>query len=332
MLTALTVRESIIPLIDANRDASKLTKNFDPAVKMKWEMKQGELYSNNAAPSVLQIPYQPPEEYDFKIVFTRLTGVDMIGQILVANTHQFHWTMGNKNNKFAGFESQEGFKGPAVPFAMENGQKYTSVVEVRRSGVKGYVDGKLLSEYRTDYFEMSLSSYWKIPNPLAIGVTSWGNNCVFHSIELIEIGTKGVNNATVPTSTGAAGRVDVGNTSTGEKHWISKNATYTASSTLDRFDPQPTLLNGESATHRGGGDTTGFSFHTKDENDAHIVIDLGGTFRIDSFEVMNRNNRDSDDRARTLTMWVSESKAGPWKEVWRTIDSRTVKAVSMKCR
>ncbi len=109
-----------------------------------------------------------------------------------------------------------------------------------------------------------------------------------------------------------------------EKRWISKNATYIASSIQPGFDPMPALLNGERPAHRGGGEVVGFSFHTKEEENPFIVVDLGRTCRIENFEIVNRNHRDAGDRARTLSMWVSSESTGPWTEAWKAAKAESM--------
>jgi len=107
------------------------------------------------------------------------------------------------------------------------------------------------------------------------------------------------------------------------KRWISKDATYTTSSVYMNFDAKPTLLNGEKpAVSTGKGD--GFSFHTNSEEDAHIIIDLGGPCVIASLQITNRTLEKTRAKAKTLTVWISTSKDGPWTEVWRAADAALV--------
>ncbi|HLX60890.1 MAG TPA: hypothetical protein VKX17_06370 [Planctomycetota bacterium] len=181
---------NLIRLIDVRRDISKVHRDFAP-LKPKWEIKQGELISNEAAPNVLQIAYQPPAEYDYTIVFTRNTGNDAVLQVLCANGHQFGWIVASDAGKYARFELIDGNKGHGIAVALTNGQKYTSTVEVRRSGVKAYLDGKLIAEHNTDFHDMTLDPYFKIPDTTVLGISTWGSSYTFHSIEVIELSGPG---------------------------------------------------------------------------------------------------------------------------------------------
>ena len=101
------------------------------------------------------------------------------------------------------------------------------------------------------------------------------------------------------------------------QRWISKDATYTVSSIYLHFKPMPSLLNGENPAYSTDpGD--GFSFHTNNEVNPHVVIDLGVAYQISRFEIASRGTTTpTDQKTKTLTMWVSNQDAGPWTEVWR---------------
>ena len=54
----------LLPLIEVEKDA----------VNGKWVLNKGMLESDRSERSCIQLPYRPPEEYDFRIVFKRLDG------------------------------------------------------------------------------------------------------------------------------------------------------------------------------------------------------------------------------------------------------------------
>jgi hypothetical protein len=65
-----------------------------------------------------------------------------------------------------------------------------------------------------------------------------------------------------------------------------------------------------------------FTFHTRNEPNPFILIDLGKPYEIESLEIINRKiagatDRPILDRARTLTAWTGPTESGPWEEVWR---------------
>src|SRR6185295_177300 len=88
----------LIPLIDAKKDA----------LQGKWEVNGTELLSLEGSPARLQIPYQPPAEYNYKIVFTRQSGTDNIAMIMPKNRTQFNWILAGHGGSEAGFENVNG--------------------------------------------------------------------------------------------------------------------------------------------------------------------------------------------------------------------------------
>lgn len=91
--------------------------------------------------------------------------------------------------------------------------------------------------------------------------------------------------------------------------WISKEATYTASSQFLSFQPQPHLLNGKVLIDE-------FAFHTLKEENPYIIIDLGSVKKVRAAQIFQRADC-CQERAATLTMWISTDKAS-WKKVWQT--------------
>lgn len=54
----------LMPLVDVSKDAIKGT----------WELKDSRLISRPFKSANLELPYHPPEEYDFHVTFTRQSG------------------------------------------------------------------------------------------------------------------------------------------------------------------------------------------------------------------------------------------------------------------
>jgi len=107
----------------------------------------------------------------------------------------------------------------------------------------------------------------------------------------------------------ALAKVVVNNWRTRTDGWISKNATYKASSIIKRWTTDPEkLLNGK-PYHND------WAFCTEKEPNPYIIITLDKPYAIDEVHVVNRV-KSCLDFARTLTMWVS-ADARTWKKVWR---------------
>src|SRR6185503_11075372 len=81
--------------------------------------------------------------------------------------------------------------------------------------------------------------------------------------------------------------------------WISREATYTVSSTGEGVSALPSLLTDddpdvEYAVHTRGG-----------EAGAHIVIDLGAARKVTRLEIINRRNPALYDRAKGIRLWLA---------------------------
>ncbi len=91
--------------------------------------------------------------------------------------------------------------------------------------------------------------------------------------------------------------------------WISKDAVYKASSIDNQWSRrEEQLLTGED--YEGA-----HSFHTRQEMNPYIVIDLKKDSNVKAFEITNRKDGHYD-RARTLAVWISSDQKN-WQQVWR---------------
>jgi len=192
------------------RNAVSLLPLVDPkkcSVAGTWGLENGKLVSDGTGGATsgaarIEIPYAPPEEYDFRIVFARLRMAAMDGggdivQVLPRAGQQFVWLMGGFSNSVMGFETIKGArvdKNPASvnrPGCIQSGRTYTAIVSVRKDGVKAYLDGALIAQCRTDYTDVSLEPAWKLRSPELLGLATYGSPTVFERAELLEVTGKG---------------------------------------------------------------------------------------------------------------------------------------------
>ena len=202
-----------LPLNIVWKNAINLLPLLDPlqdAVAGAWKIQDGALFSDKAFYSRIEIPFEPPQEYDLRITFTRLSGNDSVSQILSFSGRPFSWSMGGSNNKVFGFETIGGISAlgnPSTvsrPNCLVNGRKYDSVVQVRANGVKAWLDGELISQWKTDYHDMDIYPEWKLRNPALPGLGCWDSATVFHTIQLREVTGKGKAIRAKPVSSLAA--------------------------------------------------------------------------------------------------------------------------------
>jgi hypothetical protein len=171
----------LIPLIDPGRDA----------VHGKWVVVNQALHCNDQhlLPRI-EIPYEPPAQYDFIVTFSQpalRNGVSLI--MPNPNGASFFWNVGENDGRGFAFSSVPPRTGEIAPVIKVN-KAYTTVVKVRRGSVRCYLNGKELVNHPTDFGDLNCDNWHEIRNQrlLAVGCD---DATVFHYIRLVEITGKG---------------------------------------------------------------------------------------------------------------------------------------------
>jgi hypothetical protein len=99
-----------------------------------------------------------------------------------------------------------------------------------------------------------------------------------------------------------------------EQNWVSRDATYVPSSVHYVAQPLPSLLTCEGKLYGDQGDK--FAFCTKDEDNPHIIIDLGEMTFVKKVHIENRPGWGS--RTVGLTVWLSCEENSRGEKVWST--------------
>jgi hypothetical protein len=81
---------------------------------------------------------------------------------------------------------------------LDAGERYTSFVQVRRAGVRGYLNGALLVEHLTDYSDLTPIPEWKLLPGGVLGLGTRGRPARFHKAQLIILGANPVEPSTRP--------------------------------------------------------------------------------------------------------------------------------------
>ena len=77
-----------------------------------------------------------------------------------------------------------------LPECFTDTNLHTSVVCVRKDGVKCYVDGKLIVKWNTNYTDMG-TDIWKLKNVNVLGLGAHNSHVRFEKIVIKEISGKG---------------------------------------------------------------------------------------------------------------------------------------------
>jgi serine/threonine protein kinase len=187
---------NLLALLEPKRDA----------VTGLWTLENGALHGTVAKKqrtARIEIPYEPPAEYDFRVEFTPQEAVGG-GQYLTAFSHDFAWDFfAGPKGRACGFELVDDApllqNSSCVMLApVVAGRRYVSLVEVRRGNVRGFLDDQLVTERKTDYRDMSVPPYWKLHHDFRLGLGCSGR-ITFHRAELRGIGGRG--RSAVPVAT-----------------------------------------------------------------------------------------------------------------------------------
>ncbi|HWE94452.1 MAG TPA: hypothetical protein VG269_10845 [Tepidisphaeraceae bacterium] len=182
-LAAADTRRSIdlLGIVDASRDAWHGT--------FKWA--GADLVAVRGYDDSIEFPVHLPDDFDYRIEFVRNSGDDAVMQSMPRPPGYFSWVIAGWRNEWAGFEmineAQANANATSVRFKpmLTNGRKYVSLVQVRHDGVKGFLDGKLVAQWKTDYHDFTARH---LPRQAAFpSITIWTSEATISAAELIGI-------------------------------------------------------------------------------------------------------------------------------------------------
>jgi serine/threonine-protein kinase len=175
----------LLPQIDPGRDT----------VSGPWRKDGARLFCDGGESAVLRIPYEPPAEYDFRVVFLRESGTCATIQFLCKDGRNFAFDLGGYGNALSGFATVGGRGTPNNPtkiaHSLHDGQRYNSVVEVRRDRVTAFLDGKKWTEWLPQMGELGTDPGWCVDIPGLIGLGNCESRTYFESIQIREVTGRG---------------------------------------------------------------------------------------------------------------------------------------------
>jgi hypothetical protein len=177
---------NLLRLIDPTRDT----------VNGTWQLKTGEfapeLVSDATHHARIGIPYLPPQEYNFRVDFTRQSGDNCMAQIFTHHNPAalvlFGWKGTVCGFQQIGDQSAEHNVTGVRGIPTDNDQRHVSIIRVRKHSIEAWLDGKLVTRYDTDGSDLA-SKDWAVSSPLGVG--SQLSPTTFHNIELTEISGQG---------------------------------------------------------------------------------------------------------------------------------------------
>ena len=178
----------LLPLVNLRADVHQLSPPGPEPV-----LRNGELHMPGTR-GVVELPYLPSDEYDFLVEFTRTAGTRQVIQDCPHPLGHGHvnWTLNMGFGKVDGKMPHE----PENPThvrrergSFTNNVRHQSIVQLRRGEIRAYLDGRLVSAYKTDYRDITQPGPRRDPSRL--GVYSENNDIVFHRLAVTEVTGKG---------------------------------------------------------------------------------------------------------------------------------------------
>jgi len=160
----------------------------DQAVSGSWRQTEAGLITNAMPGSRLALTAPPAAEYDFRVTFTRRSGVHSIALLFPAGRGQASFEVDAWGQHLAGFQNVKGQSmrensTRVSDQTLTNGERYVAEVRVRKDRVEGWLNEKLLTTYRGDGSDLTLSDLWRLPEA-TLGLGAWEAETVFHSVEV----------------------------------------------------------------------------------------------------------------------------------------------------
>ena len=184
------------PALAADAKWESLLSAVDPekhAAAGTWKTTDGALHVDAAQGARLSLPVAPQGEYDFRVSFTRHTGVHSIALFFTSGAGQAAFEVDAWGQHLAGIQNISGKSFRENPtrraeMELKNGQRYTMTVEVRKGEVRTLLDDEVVATHRTNGDDLSLPDVWAMRDKRSLGIGAWESDTTFHSIEARLVG------------------------------------------------------------------------------------------------------------------------------------------------
>ena len=183
------------PAFAAEPETQNLVEQVDVeehSVKGRWQKSGNSVSVTSESGARLTLPVRPRGEYDFRVTFTRRTGVHSIALIFVSGGRQATFEIDAWGENLAGIQNINGRdmrqNGTVVrDQKLTNGQRYTAEIRVRRNRIEARLNDRVLATHESDGSDLSPLGVWTLEDRQALGIGAWEADTVFHSIEFRQV-------------------------------------------------------------------------------------------------------------------------------------------------
>jgi hypothetical protein len=176
------------------RDLLALADPAKHAIDGGWTLENGALLSQSKGRIRLALPYTLPDEYDLKVVLTRVDGGNnlCINLTHVGKPLTFH--LAAWGNKVAGWEMLDNKRINEISTTLhrnnilENNRRYTLILQMRKERWAAYLDGQVLVKRNRDV-NRAISQFKDLmfPNPKLLGFLTNGSAYRLDEIKVLEV-------------------------------------------------------------------------------------------------------------------------------------------------
>lgn len=179
----------LLPMIDVQQDV----------VAGKWQKSEGVLESSRQYGARIEIPYQPPAEYELTVIATPLDEPNglILGQLL--NGRRFLALINHNVQQDRSASALENVDGRNVrnnattimANVLQKGRPSQIIVTVRKDSVVVICDGRKLIDWKGKPDQLSLGDYWSTPNNVALFLGAYDCRYRFSRVSVTPVSGRG---------------------------------------------------------------------------------------------------------------------------------------------
>ena len=186
------------PVANSGKEVLSLVELPRDVVKGTWSRTaEGLLLDQANGFGACELPYEPPAEYDLEVDFTPKSDGKNVNVHLPTASSSVIWKLNahGQTPPIYGFDMLDRRMMPGrgeamtgYPVALEAGRRYTTRIEVRRTGLRAFLDGQEVVSWTGDLNRLSTENAAILRNERRLAVGSFGRKVLFSRVVVKEVG------------------------------------------------------------------------------------------------------------------------------------------------